>query len=74
VPVKRAACQSFRRFSDMQSEKAGDHNDHDHYADDIENIHCSAPIEILACSAAQAPGIRPGRCYPVGVPGQARGA
>jgi hypothetical protein len=40
----------------MQSEKAGDHNDHDHYADDIENIHCSAPIEILACSAAQAPG------------------
>jgi hypothetical protein len=58
----------------MQSEKAGDHNDHDHYADDIENIHCSAPIEILACSAAQAPGIRPGRCYPVGVPGQARGA
>jgi hypothetical protein len=40
----------------MQSEKAGDHNDHDHYADDVENIHCFAPIETLACSAAQAAG------------------
>jgi hypothetical protein len=34
-----------RSFSDMQSEKACDHKDHDHYADDIENIHCFAPIE-----------------------------
>jgi hypothetical protein len=31
--------------SNMQSEKAGDHNDHDHNADDVENIHCFAPIE-----------------------------
>jgi hypothetical protein len=23
----------------MQSEKARDHNDHDHYADDVEDIH-----------------------------------
>jgi hypothetical protein len=36
----------------MQSEEAGDHNDHDHYADDVENIHCPAPIDTLACPAA----------------------
>ena len=29
----------------MQSEKTCHHKDHDHYADDIENIHCFAPIE-----------------------------
>jgi hypothetical protein len=29
----------------MQSEKSCDHNDNDHYADDVENIHCFAPIE-----------------------------
>jgi hypothetical protein len=50
VSAKRAATQSPRSFSDMQSEIAGDHNNHDHYADDVENIHCFAPIETLACS------------------------
>jgi hypothetical protein len=27
----------------MQSEKASDHNDNNHYADDVKNIHCFAP-------------------------------
>ena len=36
----------------MQSEEAGDDNDHDHYADDVENVHCLAPIDTLAGSAA----------------------
>ena len=38
-----------RSFSDMQSEKACDHKDHDHYADDVEKIHCLDPIE--TCTA-----------------------
>jgi hypothetical protein len=29
----------------MQPEKSCDHNDHDHYADDVKNIHWSAPID-----------------------------
>jgi hypothetical protein len=30
----------------MQSEKSRDHNDHHHhYADDVKNIQCFAPIE-----------------------------
>ena len=29
----------------MQSKKSCDYNDYDHYADDVENIHRSAPIE-----------------------------
>jgi hypothetical protein len=29
----------------VHSEKACDHKDHDHYADDVENIHRLAPIE-----------------------------
>jgi hypothetical protein len=33
------------RFSEMESEKACDYNDHYDYADDVENIHRSAPIE-----------------------------
>ena len=41
----------------MQSEKAGDHNDHDHYADDVENIHRFAPIESLACPLRPARGV-----------------
>jgi hypothetical protein len=28
----------------MQPEKACDHNDYDDYTDDVENIHCFAPI------------------------------
>jgi hypothetical protein len=29
----------------MQPEKSCDYNDHDHYADDVENIYFIAPIE-----------------------------
>jgi hypothetical protein len=29
----------------MQAEKSCDYNDHDHYADDVKNIHFLAPIE-----------------------------
>jgi hypothetical protein len=29
----------------MHPEKTCDHNDHDHHADDVKNIHCLAPIE-----------------------------
>jgi hypothetical protein len=29
----------------MQPKKSCDHNDHDHYADNVKNIHCFAPIE-----------------------------
>jgi hypothetical protein len=39
----------------MQSKKSCDYNDYDHYADDVENIHCFAPIETtLALSNATA--------------------
>jgi len=31
----------------MHSEIACDHNDHDHHADDVKDIHCFAPIEII---------------------------
>jgi hypothetical protein len=31
--------------SDMQSEKARNHKDYDHNADNVENIHRFAPIE-----------------------------
>jgi CspA family cold shock protein len=34
-----------RSLSATQSEKACDHNDHDHYTDDVKNIHYFAPIE-----------------------------
>jgi hypothetical protein len=40
-----------KRFSEMESEKACDYNDHHDYADDVENIHRSAPIEECATSA-----------------------
>jgi hypothetical protein len=30
----------------VHSEIACDHNDHDHYADDVKDIHCFAPIKI----------------------------
>ena len=36
------------RVLDMYSEKAGDHDDNHDYADDVENIHCLAPIEDCA--------------------------
>jgi hypothetical protein len=36
---------TWRSASDMQPEKSCDYNDHDHYADDVENIHFFAPIE-----------------------------
>jgi len=29
----------------MQSKIACDHDDHDHYADNVKDIHCFAPIE-----------------------------
>jgi hypothetical protein len=32
--------------SEMHSKIACDHNDHDHYADDVKDIHCFTPIEI----------------------------
>jgi hypothetical protein len=40
-----AANDAPRSVSDVQSEKACDHKDHDHYADDVEKIHCLDPIE-----------------------------
>jgi hypothetical protein len=30
----------------MHSKIACDHNDHDHYADDVKDIHCFTPIEL----------------------------
>lgn len=30
----------------MKPKKSRDHNDHNHYADDVKNIHCFAPIGI----------------------------
>jgi hypothetical protein len=33
------------RYSDMQSEKACDYNNHDDYTDNVENIHWFAPIK-----------------------------
>jgi hypothetical protein len=37
----------------MHSKVACDHNDHDHYADDVKDIHCFTPIKInLRCSTA----------------------
>jgi hypothetical protein len=35
----------------MQSKIACDHDDHDHYADNVEDIHCLAPIEQRVLSA-----------------------
>jgi hypothetical protein len=32
----------------MHSEKPGDHDDNDHYADDVEDIHCRAPMKECA--------------------------
>jgi hypothetical protein len=40
----------------MQPEKAGHHNDHNHDADDVEDIHCFAPIEICTSSTQSAKG------------------
>jgi hypothetical protein len=34
-----------KSFSEMESEEPCDYNDHYDYADDVENIHRSAPIE-----------------------------
>ena len=34
----------------MHSKIACDHNDHDHYADDVKDIHCFTPIEIPSVS------------------------
>ena len=34
--------------SEMHSKIACDHNDHDHYADDVKDIHCFTPIEITS--------------------------
>ena len=33
------------RVLDVHAEKAGHHNDNHDHADDVENIHCLAPIE-----------------------------
>jgi hypothetical protein len=38
-------------FSEMESEKACDYNDHYDYADDVKDIHRSAPIEECTTSA-----------------------
>ena len=35
----------------MQSKIACDHDDHDHYADNVKDIHCFAPIETTVLSA-----------------------
>jgi hypothetical protein len=32
----------------MHSEKAGNHDDNHYYADDVENIHCLAPMKECA--------------------------
>jgi hypothetical protein len=37
----------------MHSKIACDHNDHDHYADDVKDIHDPAPIRISGCSESQ---------------------
>jgi hypothetical protein len=52
-----AANDTPRSVSDVQSEKACDHKDHDHYADDVEKIHCLAPIETGTV------GVKLGRFY-----------
>jgi hypothetical protein len=39
----------------MQSEKSGDYNDHDHYANDVENIHVPLRLRFwLRCAGAGA--------------------
>jgi len=40
----RSAAHFAKTILDMHPEKACDHNDNDDYADDVENIHCLAPI------------------------------
>ena len=47
-----SACR-WGQLSDMQSEKSCDHHDNDHYADDVENIHCFDPIEATPAIAQQ---------------------
>jgi hypothetical protein len=42
MSTKQATSHSPKCLSDMPSEETGDHNDHDHYADDVETIHCLA--------------------------------
>jgi hypothetical protein len=44
----------------MQSKEACDNNDHDHYADDVKNTHCIAPIE-AALQVFRAAGCAPTR-------------
>jgi hypothetical protein len=39
----------------MQSEKSRDHYDNDHYADDVEYIHCFAPIEATPANSSTTP-------------------
>jgi hypothetical protein len=43
--IRLAAGYLPRRSSETQPEKSCDHNDHDHHADNVKNIHCFAPIE-----------------------------
>jgi hypothetical protein len=41
------------RLADLRSKKSRDYNDYDHYAYDVEDIHCFAPIETtIALSSA----------------------
>jgi hypothetical protein len=43
-PRRLLGCRK-KSFSEMESEEPCDYNDHYDYADDVENIHRSAPIE-----------------------------
>jgi hypothetical protein len=40
----------------MQPKKSCDYNDHDHYADNVKNIHWFAPIEATPAIVQQRPG------------------
>ena len=51
----KGGCQSVRQafsviiHSDVQTQETCNNDDNDHYADDIENVHCT-PIEACAIS------------------------
>jgi hypothetical protein len=37
-------------YSDVQTQEACNKDDNDHYADDVENVHCVTPIAVCAIS------------------------
>jgi hypothetical protein len=53
--IRLAAGYLPRRSSETQPEKSCDHNDHDHHADNVKNIHCFAPIEAAPRIGSTAP-------------------